>query len=250
VQQRRRAETRRFGAPVYAILAGGFVGVVAAARWYAQNRASEWRPKPATLVDRLQPSDRVTEQRQVELLLSDVRTVLERFGVSLGAHPLRVRLLSEGHALEGTTTKVLRPPPVLRGVEALSLRRGLTAIAAAQVLAHEYTHAWLWLQGFPALEPRLEEGLCELLSYLYLLSCLRQPEDEAGVLARDPAALREHILQIEGKPRRAHARAACCHSRARAFALWQPMRTRIMAAAFVTASRRCEDGPCMSCSGM
>ena len=57
----------------------------------------------------------IHEQRQLEALLSDVRVALARFGVSLGAHPLRVRLLSESHALEGVTSKVLRPPPLLRG---------------------------------------------------------------------------------------------------------------------------------------
>ena len=109
--------------------------------------------------------------------------------------PLRVQLLSAEHALEGMTTKIIRPPPLLRGVEALSLRRNLTALSAAQVLAHEYTHAWLWLQGFPIMEARLEEGLCELLSYLFLLS-LREPT--AGcVLSPDTEALRRQILSIE-----------------------------------------------------
>ena len=45
----------------------------------------------------------------------------------------------------------------LHGVESITLRRHLPALSAARVLAHEYTHAWLWLTGFPVLDNRLEE---------------------------------------------------------------------------------------------
>ena len=174
------------------------MGVSFVAKWYVEQSPQEWHPPHAVPEhEQLQPTARVTEQRQVEALLSDVRQVLHRFGISLGRVPLRVSLLSEYETLEGSTTKVIRPPPLLRGIEAISLRRNLSAISAAQVLAHEYTHAWLWLQGFPSLEPRLEEGLCELLSYLFLLSCLREPSAGGGVLVRDPEALRAQILSIE-----------------------------------------------------
>ena len=197
-QRRRAAETRRFGAPVYAILGVGACGVAAVMSYFNERRPETWQPLRVSDADRLEPFSLVTEQRQVELLLSEVRVVLARFGIGLGNVPLRVRLLDERSHFEGTTTKVLRPPPLLRGVEAVSLRRGLTAVSAAQVLAHEYTHAWLWLTGFPVLDPRLEEGLCELLSYLFLLSCLRdEPPEGGGVLAREPEALRAQVLSIE-----------------------------------------------------
>jgi hypothetical protein len=198
LQARRHAERRRFGASVNVILAGGLVGVGVLVRWYGQQRPDSWESpgRASSSVQPLAPTAIVAEQREVEALLDDVRVVLARFGVSLGKVPLRVKLLSADHSLEGMTTKVIRPPPLLRGVEALSLRRNLTALSAAQTLAHEYTHAWLWLQGFPALDTRLEEGLCELLSYLYLLSCLREPSapGDGSVLVRDAAA-REHIAQ-------------------------------------------------------
>lgn len=194
ITQRRRAETRRFGAPILHILGVGVVGVGLVAKWYYKNTPEQFHEK--TVSPPLEPNAIVTDQNDIEALLSEVRVVLGRFGISLGRVPLRVSLLEEGHRLEGMTTKVLRPPPLLRGVEGISLKRNLTALTAAQVLAHEYTHAWLWLQGFPALEPRVEEGLCELLSYLFLLSCLREPDDGA-VLARDPNAIRAQILSIE-----------------------------------------------------
>ena len=44
---------------------------------------------------------------------------------------------------------------------------------------------------------RLEEGLCELLSYLYLLSRLRGTTPCHAALARDVEALQLHIASIE-----------------------------------------------------
>ena len=73
----------------------------------------------------------------------------------------------------------------------------LSAMHAAQVLAHEYMHCWLWLQGFPPLEHRLEEGLCELVSYLFLLSLLHEPVSEfTPPLVHDEVALQRQILSI------------------------------------------------------
>lgn len=144
---------------MWQILAGGVVGIGFVCKWYAQHRPAEWQAHASDDAQRIEPMALVTSQADVDRLLSEVRRSLNRFGVSLGKTPLRVRLLSETHAIEGMTTKVVRPPPVLRGVEAIYLRRNLTALSTAQVLAHEYTHAWLWLQGFPVLDTRLEEGL-------------------------------------------------------------------------------------------
>ena len=63
-----------------------------------------------------------------------------------------------------------------RLVQEIRIQSGLSADHAAQVLAHEFMHAWLWLQGFPHLPKQLEEGLCELASFLYLLTLLRDAE--------------------------------------------------------------------------
>ena len=199
VQRTRSAERRRFGAPVWQLLGAGIVGVGLVVRHWRERFGSVddgWvRPaRPAPNV--LQPFSLVRQQAGVDALLSDVRDVLAGYGLSLGAVPLPVRLLDEAYAAEGTTRKSARPPPVLRSVECISLRPGLTAIHAAQVLAHEYMHAWLWLQGFPPLGLRLEEGLCELTSYLYLLSCLREPA-AGSALARDEAGLQQQIVSIE-----------------------------------------------------
>ena len=196
IQITRRAETKRFGAPVNVLFAWGLLGAGFVIHWMSKHKAERWDPPIPALVGPLPAASPVTKQAEVEALLDEVRDVLARFGISLGEVPLKVRLNLD-HGLEGLTVKVRRPPPTLRGIEAVSIRPGLSAISTAQVLAHEYTHCWLWLQGFPPLDRRLEEGLCELLSYLYLLSRLREPPTTTAVLALDETALREQIASIE-----------------------------------------------------
>ena len=206
VQVTRTAERRRFGLPVMHILGGGLVGVCGLAWWFIDNQPQQkvWSGLPSEGVHSLQAHHPVRDQQDVEALLSQVRIVLGRHGIGLGRVPLRVRMLTDeelrlhgGVVVEGTTHRVVRPPPALRGVESVGLKPGLTAVHAAQVLAHEYAHCWLWLQGFPPLEHRLEEGLCELISYLFLLSCLNEPLAEGAALVHDEAALRHAIHAIE-----------------------------------------------------
>ena len=198
IQRSRRAETKRFGAPVHVLLACGFLGAAFTVRWILKARPARWEPMSSTLAEQLETSERVTEQAQVQALLDEVRDVLGRFGISLGHVQLQVHLMNDlGYGLEGTTTKVVRPPPLLRGIEVVKIRAGMAAIDTAQVLAHEYTHCWLWLQGFPSLDTRLEEGLCELFSYLYLLSRLRGAVPGHAALARDEEALQDQIASLE-----------------------------------------------------
>eukprot|EP00962_Isochrysis_galbana_P030014 scaffold9712_cov108-Isochrysis_galbana.AAC.2 len=56
-------------------------------------------------------------------------------------------------------------------------------------------HAWLWMQDFPPLPAWLEEGLCELGSFLYLLELVHDPA--ASCLASDAAMLRAQLGTIE-----------------------------------------------------
>ena len=196
LQVSRAAERRRFGVPVWQLLGAGFVGTCAVgAFWYSRTPA---RRKVARGVA-LTVDEPVVEAAQAEALMDEVRSVLERRGLSLGDVAIEVKLFG-GHAraIEGLTVKAATaaPPPRDRKVTEVRLQRGLPALHAAQVLAHEFMHAWMWLQGFPPLEPALEEGLCELASYLYLLSCLKEPL-ETGTLRRDEAHLRAQIRSIE-----------------------------------------------------
>lgn len=197
IQHSRRAEAKRFGAPVNMLLACGLVGAGFVVRWIVRDRPEKWEPSALKIAEELEPSKRITEQRQVEALLNEVRDVLGQFGISLGHVQLQVRLGRDHDGLDGSTIKVVRPPPLLRGIEAVTIRPGLSAISTAQILAHEYTHCWLWLQGFPPLDTRLEEGLCELFSYLYLLSRLRGEAPAHAALSHDVEALQDQIASIE-----------------------------------------------------
>ena len=131
--------------------------------------------------------------------MEHVREVLERHGLSLGDVHLAVRV-RHGLFAEGLTVKGLRPPPTRRGVEEVVLAPGLPALHAAQVLAHEFMHAWLWLHDFPPLSPAVEEGLCELAAFAYLLTLLNEPAESE--LHAPPALLRRQLASIE---RNAHA---------------------------------------------
>lgn len=52
------------------------------------------------------------------------------------------------------------------------------------------------LSGFPEMDKQTEEGLCELVAYLYLLSLLREP-DESALIRCNEADLRYEIFKIE-----------------------------------------------------
>jgi len=203
VARQRTEERRRFGVPIYQLLGVGALGVGLVARHWLRSYESvhgEVDERLAASGVTLDPHEAVTTSQQAVALMWHVRQVLDRHGLSLGDNYLRVRVRTPAGIFslaEGLTRKGLRPPPALRGVDEITLRPGLSALHAAQVLAHEYMHAWLWLQGFPHLEPWLEEGLCELASYLYLLSCLHEPVDGASPLRPDERHLRAQIHSIE-----------------------------------------------------
>ena len=132
------------------------------------------------------------------MLLAHVRVVLERHGLSLGDVPLPVHLMDTPFTnTEGWTTRSARPSDGRRIVGGINLRPGLDALHAAQVLAHEYMHAWLWLQKFPPMPHVVEEGLAELASYLYLVSLLHADPAEASLLVCDEPRIRAQIRSIE-----------------------------------------------------
>ena len=199
ITRRRNAERKRFGLPVLHLLGLGLLGGALVLRWWRRSYEAAHRGKATPQLDvALGSHEPVTDTTQAAALMAHVREVLHRHGLSLGHAHLNVSVRAPRgfFGAEGLTVKGLRPPPALRGVEAVVLQPGLPALHAAQVLAHEFMHAWMWLQGFPPLEPALEEGLCELASYLYLLSCLKEPL-ETGTLRRDEAHLRAQIRSIE-----------------------------------------------------
>ncbi|KAF3329080.1 protein DA1-related 2 isoform X1 [Carex littledalei] len=55
-------------------------------------------------------------------------------------------------------------------VTAILVLYGLPRLLTGSILAHELMHGWLRLKGYRNLSPEVEEGICQVLSYLWLES--------------------------------------------------------------------------------
>ncbi|KAG6670171.1 hypothetical protein I3843_01G283900 [Carya illinoinensis] len=55
-------------------------------------------------------------------------------------------------------------------VTAILVLYGLPRLLTGAILAHELMHGWLRLRGYRNLDPEVEEGICQLLSYMWLES--------------------------------------------------------------------------------
>jgi len=124
-----------------------------------------------------------------------VRLALERHGIGLGHARLPVLVAPDLMGRQGFVVKE-HGARHTRRVRSIRLQPGLDAMRASHVLAHEFMRAWLWLQGFPEMDSHTEEGLCELVAYLYLLSSLREPREGAAMKCTE-AELRHQIYTIE-----------------------------------------------------
>lgn len=119
--------------------------------------------------------DRVDQGRP---LMRQVFDALRAKGFDLGDVEVPLRLgglqdlgVKHGHQTSGrtrTTLHTLDGRVVRREVEEILILAGLPQEHFAAIAAHEYGHAWMFLQKFPALPPTVEEGLCELFAYLWL----------------------------------------------------------------------------------
>lgn len=126
-------------------------------------------------------------------------------GLTIRSGPDGARAQRRGVGLGGGSARADAPPPdetAGRSVRRIELLHGLPRVHAGQVLAHELAHAWLWLQGVPPLERRTEEGVCELLAYLWLLSedarleaATRRGLGASGAASADDGTRRREVLQ-------------------------------------------------------
>ncbi|WOL06953.1 hypothetical protein Cni_G15688 [Canna indica] len=55
-------------------------------------------------------------------------------------------------------------------VTAILVLYGLPRLLTGSILAHELMHGWLRLKGYQNLSPEVEEGICQVLSYMWLES--------------------------------------------------------------------------------
>jgi hypothetical protein len=118
----------------------------------------------------------------VRRALPPVRELLHDMGVRL-TPPVHVQLVDGTkmrtlHARESGT--VLGVTLVQgRQVTEVCIAAGLPAIEFGSTVAHECMHAWLAQNGFGQIDPSIEEGLCEVVSYRYLRD---QPDPRAPLL--------------------------------------------------------------------
>lgn len=127
-------------------------------------------------------------EQQVPLLLVERQALNEAMeGEKQGHHHMpetRGLCLSE----EQTISTVLRRPRTGAGnrtmdmftepyrltrrceVTAILVLYGLPRLLTGSILAHEMMHAWLRLRGFRMLNPQIEEGICQVMAYMWLES--------------------------------------------------------------------------------
>lgn len=119
---------------------------------------------------------------QGQPILLQVRRTLAGLGLDLGRVETPLRLVDQtelscrsdrdynphptGMASHRWTT--LNGQVIERTVEAILILHGLPREHFETVAAHELMHTYLFINGFPQLEPWIEEGLCELAEYLWL----------------------------------------------------------------------------------
>jgi hypothetical protein len=125
----------------------------------------------ATAVDR--PADGT-------LIVQQVMDALGEMGFDVGGVKIPIRLVEKdelggkhGPQTNGLTKNKLHTidgKEERREVEEILVLYGLPQEHYAAIVAHEYGHAWMFLQGFPQLAPMVQEGLCQLFSYLWLKS--------------------------------------------------------------------------------
>ncbi|KAA8539672.1 hypothetical protein F0562_026364 [Nyssa sinensis] len=74
-----------------------------------------------------------------------------------------------GHRLVGMRTQ---PQKLTRKCEvtAILVLYGLPRLLTGAILAHELMHGWLRLKGYRNLNPEVEEGICQVLSHMWLES--------------------------------------------------------------------------------
>ncbi len=140
----------------------------------------------------------VDDKAEGEQIVRDVRRAMSRWGMDLrnAAAPLR---LTDQRELTTRSTRTYVSDPsgmactrvwtrgsqvIRREVEEILVLHGLPLEHFTSVAAHELGHAWLFVNGFPVLSPIVEEGICELCEYLWLLE-QKTPEAEYRMQVMD-----------------------------------------------------------------
>ncbi|MBF0263801.1 MAG: protein DA1 [Gammaproteobacteria bacterium] len=132
----------------------------------------------------------ISANDQIDRCMSQVQKFLTQFKLSLTCEQYKIELVSQKHlkkltkhwsvnkghtktSAEGLTqTNVITQgkKEVSREVKKVLILYGLPREHFTSVLAHEMFHVWLFVNRFPKLPLKVEEGLCTLIEFLYLSS--------------------------------------------------------------------------------
>lgn len=124
----------------------------------------------------------VTTLEETEKVMADVRKVLKSEGLSLGNARLPIKLVGAADLKERkrgrrnispsgltNTEYTLKGRQVVgRTLKEILVLYGMPRVELEGILAHEFGHAWLFLNNYPELPPKVAEGICELFSYMVL----------------------------------------------------------------------------------
>ncbi len=126
----------------------------------------------------------VVRPEHARILADRVKYALERNGIHLGKFSVPLKFVDQRTLNAGRSTRSSQSPTGLthirsmivngrvarREVQHISILYGLPEEHTASVLAHELGHAWMVINQFPNLDEAEEEGLAELVDYLWLRS--------------------------------------------------------------------------------
>lgn len=154
-------------------------------------------------------STAVQDSEGARYLMTDIRTMLGTdFGIDTGGAEITIQLgeleegrklyqagkpgdISVGHVcVEGMTLQKYYALQVgsklvqKREVKGLYLLSGMSRMHAAKVLAHELTHVYLALNKYNILPLEVEEGICQLVSYLWLAEQVDRYRDQVAPVPR------------------------------------------------------------------
>lgn len=150
-------------------------------------------------------------EQEIPLLLVESQALNEaREGEKHGHHHLpetRGLCLSE----EQTVSTILRRPRIGAGkqlfdmvtepyrltrrceVTAILILYGLPRLLTGAILAHEMMHAWLRLQGYRTISQEVEEGICQVMGYMWLQSEIKSQASGSSSSSKPATS------QFEGK---------------------------------------------------
>lgn len=128
----------------------------------------------------------VNTQEQVRAVLPSARDELRTMGLVLSP-PVHVTLVDDArmHVLNPVESGRVAGTTTMSGqqVTEIYIVSGLPRMQFGSTVAHEAMHGWLAQNGYPPMEDRVEEGLCQVVAYRWLRD---QPDPRAKVL-------RDHI---------------------------------------------------------